>query len=159
MGSIINAVGAIADQTNLLALNAAIEAARAGEHGRGFAVVAEEVRKLAEQAGKAAEEIGALVSQIQAGVAAAVTDMNATASQGNRRQTWCSAAVVQGILEQMENIAVQVQGMSLDCRRLIGVGRRLQVPLRSRLLPCRSWPNPQAICRPSVMSFEVGEAL
>ncbi|MGI6148490.1 MAG: methyl-accepting chemotaxis protein [Limnochordia bacterium] len=127
VGSIINAVGAIADQTNLLALNAAIEAARAGEHGRGFAVVAEEVRKLAEQAGKAAEEIGALVSQIQAGVAAAVTDMNATASQGEQAMNMvsASAAVVQGILEQMENIAVQVQGMSLGLQEINRGGQEI----------------------------------
>ncbi len=66
IGSITEAISAIADQTNLLALNAAIEAARAGEHGSGFAVVAEEIRKLAEASRQATGEIAKMLNEIGA---------------------------------------------------------------------------------------------
>lgn len=65
IGSIVEAISAIADQTNLLALNAAIEAARAGDQGRGFAVVAEEVRKLAAESLDSAEKIKERIGIIQ----------------------------------------------------------------------------------------------
>jgi len=65
IGTILDAISAIAVQTNLLALNASIEAARAGEHGRGFAVVAEEIRKLAEESSSAADDVREIVTNIQ----------------------------------------------------------------------------------------------
>ncbi len=64
IGSIIEAITAIASQTNLLALNAAIESARAGAAGKGFAVVSEEVRKLAEQSQKASKDIANMIKEI-----------------------------------------------------------------------------------------------
>ncbi|MCB1150386.1 methyl-accepting chemotaxis protein [bacterium] len=72
IGTVLDAIAAIADQTNLLALNATIEAARAGTAGKGFAVVANEVKELARQTTQATEEIAKRVEHMQTSTAGAV---------------------------------------------------------------------------------------
>jgi hypothetical protein len=81
IGTMVEAIMAIAKQTNLLSLNATIEAARAGEAGRGFAVVAGEVKGLASKAGQAATQIGDLLNDVHSRVGGAVDSFGRVAER------------------------------------------------------------------------------
>jgi methyl-accepting chemotaxis protein len=75
IGSVVDAISAVAGQTNLLALNATIEAARAGESGKGFAVVASEVKALANQTSNATKDISQQIAAIQAATKGSVDEI------------------------------------------------------------------------------------
>ncbi len=121
VGSILEAIDAIADQTNLLALNAAIEAARAGDAGRGFAVVADEVRRLADRARVSTREIGEILGAIRQDATSAATLVRGTTrvlADGTERSRQAAEAlhlVDQAIGETAiiaDEVASQVSEMS-----------------------------------------------
>jgi methyl-accepting chemotaxis protein len=114
IGSVVDAISAIAGQTNLLALNATIEAARAGETGRGFAVVAAEVKTLANQTSRATEDISRQVAAIQEATKRSVAEISSIAraiGELTRVSTSIAAAVEQqgtttcGIAESVHGAA------------------------------------------------------
>ncbi|BEP27893.1 HAMP domain-containing methyl-accepting chemotaxis protein [Helicovermis profundi] len=114
IGTILDAISAIAVQTNLLALNASIEAARAGEHGRGFAVVAEEIRKLAEESSTAADQVREIVTNIQTDSKNAVESVSQMKEISDEQ-----LSAVKGVNDAFDMITVSVSEISGSVNQIV----------------------------------------
>ncbi|HVE83019.1 MAG TPA: methyl-accepting chemotaxis protein [Myxococcales bacterium] len=77
VGTIIEAITAIADRAELLAVNAELESNRAGEVERAFALLAAEMRRMAEQVISSAQGISADIDQVVRISTAAASAANA----------------------------------------------------------------------------------
>jgi methyl-accepting chemotaxis protein len=127
IGTIVEAIDAIADQTNLLALNAAIESARAGEHGRGFAVVADEVRKLAERSAASTREIATILATLRAETeraAAALRQSTAAIDRG-----LAIALGASGALDSIDRAIAETRTIALEVANRAGAMAQRSVAL------------------------------
>ena len=128
IAGLVRFIESVASQTNLLALNATIEAARAGESGRGFAVVASEVKSLAQQVSNATGEIRSKVDAIQSDAAAAgssLQDMGEVVQEINDLQTGIAAAVEQQSATASD-ISRNINVVAETSRRLNEIASSLQ---------------------------------
>jgi methyl-accepting chemotaxis protein len=119
IGSVVDAISAVAGQTNLLALNATIEAARAGEAGKGFAVVASEVKALANQTSNATKDISQQIAAIQAATKGSVDEIYSISraiSELSALSTGIASAVEQQSMTTRE-IAESVQNAAAHTAR------------------------------------------
>lgn len=87
IGKALKSLHDIAEGNKILAINARIEAAHAGAQGTGFAIVANEVNTQAQKSCEVIEKVGGLAVSLRGKANAAVTDLEALASQNKLSAT------------------------------------------------------------------------